>query len=514
MRFKLLLPLLALVLITAGCNSDDSNKSSAGGGGGGGGINPNSQPPGQYLQSVLAIPSALNDPFLSMAAPWTGAGALNYLWSFDELNVFSLYQHLALPAQEIVVAVIDTGVDKDHEDLNGRLWMNPVESAGDKYSNGIDDDGNGYVDDFLGWNFVTNMNNPADDNGHGTHVAGTIAAIGENSIGSVGVAPWVRIMALKVCTSGGGCSSSDIRAAIDYAVAQNADIINISLGGLDTGPDSIAFDNSIASATQAGVLVVVAAGNASSDTSFMSPANATHAVAVAAHRSDGTYCSFSNYGFKLDISAPGCALQNGFEVAGIVSANSKKCGSQGNTHCSSRTIGSSAYTLKQGTSMSAPHVAGMAAVALTASRTATPLQIRQALLRSSQAIQAGKKHVDYGMGKLSVTDLINEAQTAPGIKITSPRYGTSGVGAHTIDMRIEARAHNVAWSLRYQVAPFPDNVDLSAGTLITTGVAVAAGQSENPSQSWTPPAAGSYLVILEATANGEKYHDMTLVIKP
>ena len=511
MRFKLLSLLLALTLMAA-CNSDEQGRAGSGGGGGGGGINPNNFPPGQYTQSVLSIPTALNDPFLSLAAPWSPA-PLNYLWSFEELNVFSLYPNLTLPAQEIIVAVIDTGIDKDHEDLNGRLWMNPIEGIGANQSNGVDDDGNGYVDDFIGWNFVSNMNNPADDNGHGTHVSGTIAAIGNNATGIVGVAPWVRIMALKVCTSGGGCSSSDIRAAIDYAVANGAHVINISLGGLDTGPDSIAFNTSIANATLAGTVVVVSAGNASSDTSQMSPANATNAVAVAAHRSDGSYCSFSNYGFKLDISGPGCALRSGFEESGIASANSKKCGSQGSSYCSTRTVSSAGYALKQGTSMSAPHVSGMAAVAFTASPTATALQIRQALLRASSPIQAGKKNIDFGMGKLGVTNLINEAQTAPGIKIMSPRYGTSA-GSHSLDLRIEARAQATAWSLRYQAAPFPDNVTLNAGIAIGAGGSVLANTSGTPSVAWTPPSSGDYLVILEAIAGGEKYYDMTLVSKP
>lgn len=477
------------------------------------GPNPNTQPATQYTQLPLSIPTVANDALFSINAPWTlAAPGATYMWSHDDLDVFSLYGSLALPAQELIVAVIDTGIDRDHEDLQGRLWVNVGESSDANYANSVDDDGNGYADDFIGWNFVSDMNNPADDNGHGTHVSGTIAAIGGNGVGIMGVAPWVRVMPLKVCGASGGCASSDIRAAIDYAVTHGAKVINISLGGVDQGPDSVAFDNAITDATQNGALVVVAAGNSAIDTSYMTPANATHAVAVAAHRTDGGICTFSDYGFKLDLSAPGCALRDGYEVSGILSLNSSKCGN-GSSFCSNRVVGTNSYSLKQGTSMASPHVAGMAAVAWTASPDATPLQIRQAMLRTARAIQAGKKNFDFGAGKLSATNLIAEAQTAPGIKITSPRYGTSA-SSHTLGIRVEARAHNVTWALRYQQSPFPDNVDYLAGTAIGAGGTVSNGTAVDLTETFTPPASGDYLVILEATANGQTYYDLTLVSKP
>jgi subtilisin family serine protease len=501
-----------------GCNVEDKAKTITTPGGTNPGINPNGLPPGQYFQTSLEVPNSLNDPLLTTRAPWTGAGApFNYLWSFEQIEVQSLFDKLSLPTQEIIVATIDTGIDKDHEDLRGRLWLNPIEGAADRYSNGIDDDGNGFVDDFIGWNFVANMNNPADDNGHGTHIAGTIGAAGNNALGIVGIAPWVRIMPLKVCSSAGACASPDIRAAINYAVANGAKIINISLGGPDTGADSLAFDASITNATNAGVLVVVAAGNSAMDAKNMSPGNATHSFVVAAHRNDGVYCSFSNYGFKLDLAAPGCANRDGLETSGILSLNSQKCGALGNIPCSTRTVNtgssSTAYALKQGTSMAAPHAAGLAAVAWTASPTATPLQIRQALLRTSQAIEVGKKSIDYGVGRLKATNLITEAQTAPGIKITSPRYGTSDT-THTLGFRIETRSNDVHWSLRYQVAPFPDHVDLDGGVVIGSDGDVTSNTSVDLTQSWTPPTAGEYLIILKATANGETYYDTNLVTRP
>lgn len=515
-RWFLLLALLP-ALASFGCK-EDAPTGAYNGIVDGGGPNPNLSSPGHYTQSALSIPlpsvladpTSFNDELYNLGAPWTLSSTATYMWSHRDLGLGAIYQNLTLPAQELVVAVIDTGVDKDHEDLEGRLWMNPGEKDDDKYNNRVDDDGDGYVDDYLGWNFNGDRNNPADDNGHGTHVSGTIAAIGNNTRGIVGVAPWVRIMALKVCNSNGSCASSDIRAGIDYAVAHGAKVINISLGGVDTGADSIAFDDAITEATRNGTLVVVASGNSAIDTSYMSPANATHAMAIAAHRSDGEICSFSDYGFKVDLSAPGCALNGDFEVSGILSLNSTKCGSSGATPCSSRTVGTK-YTLKQGTSMATPHAVGMAAVAWTASPTATPLMIRQALLRTARPIVNGKKNIDFGNGTLSATNLISEAQTAPGLKITSPRYATSG-DSFTIGMRVEARAYDVSWTLRYQAAPFANDVNFGSGTQIATGT-VPAGTNFEPSQNWTPPAAGDYLVIVEAIANGQKYYDLTLVTR-
>jgi len=513
MNKALVLGLLSvLVLGFTACNSDEDEKKNFSAPAPR--VNVNRLPPGPYSQGALSIPTTVDDAFLSVMAPWSSTNAaVPYLWSYTDVGADALYPSLTLPAQEIIVAVIDTGVDKDHEDLEGRLWVNHAEYDNGVYTNGQDNDGNGYVNDYIGWDFTNNTNNPGDDSGHGSHVSGTIAAIGGNGLGIVGIAPWVRIMPLKVCDSGGVCSSSKIRAALAYAVENGAKVVNLSLGALDRGPDSLAFDAAIADAAAQGTLVVVSAGNSAIDASQMSPANARYAVAVAAHRNDGGICSFSDYGWKVDVSAPGCAVDAGQEVSGILSLHSKKCGAGGDEYCTVRRAVGEKYSLKQGTSMSAPHVAGLAAVALTASPTATPLQIRQALIRTARAAVNGSKNVDFGAGKISATNLISEAQTAPGIKITSPRYGTSSSN-HSIGIRIEARAHAVIWALRYVTENNASNLNLSAGTDIATNQSVADNTSVDSTVAWAPPATGTYNLILEAEANGQKYYDVIQVSRP
>lgn len=504
MNKKYLLCIISALLGFAGCGDGEDSSFH------GPQLNSNRLPPDRYTQSALSIPNALDDQFLLTQAAWFGAGALSYLWSYGDLNVFNQYAGLQLPHDELIVAVIDTGIDKDHPDIAGRLWLNPVEGLDGNYNNGADDDHDGYTDDFIGWDFVHNSNNPADDAGHGSHVAGTIGAVGGNGAGIVGLAPWVRLMALKVCDSNGSCDTSDIRAAMSFAVQHGAKIINLSLGAADQGAESAAFDQAIAAATAAGTLVFAAAGNAAGDAELIAPANATMAVAVSAYRNDGALCSFSNTGWKVDLGGPGCGFNGTSEVAGILSLNSRKCGPRGDQLCS-RSAGGADYTLKSGTSMSTPHAVGMAAVAWTASPDATPLMIRQALLRTARKPQAGSVSSTLGMGKLSGTNIIDEARTAPGIKIVSPRYGTTA-NSQTIGFRIEARASTVSWSLRYVANPTGTDVDLSSGVPIASSVTdVGAGSYVTLSQAWTPPATGSYLVILEADSNGRKYYDVTLL---
>jgi serine protease len=299
---------------------------------------------------------------------------------------------------------------------------------------------------------------------------------------------------------------------MSYAVQHGAKIINLSLGSLDIGADSTAFDNAVSDATAAGTLVIVAAGNSGVDAEYMTPANATQSVAVAAHRNDGQVCSFSDYGWKIDVSGPGCGYTGSSEASGILSLNSKRCGSSGGQYCATgnKAVGE-AYALKSGTSMSTPHAVGMAAVAWTASPGATPLQIRQALLRTARKPQAGKVNVDFGMGKLSGTSLITEAQTAPGIKIVSPRYGTTAT-AHAIKFKIESRANPVSWTLRYATNTHDNDIELLSGTVIASSVTdVPALSAVTLTQAWAPPGSGDYLVILEATSNGQKYYDVSLL---
>jgi subtilisin family serine protease len=198
------------------------------------------------------------------------------------------------------VAVVDSGVAYDHPDLAANMWSNPAETA-----NGVDDDNNGYVDDVRGWDWPGLDNDPQDLNGHGTHVAGTIAAVADNGTGVAGVAPDVSIMPLRALDATGSGTTADIVEAFAYAAAEGADVVNASLGG---PAYSQAMSDVIARST--GTLFVVAAGNeaASNEAVPSYPCNypAANLICVAATDNNDRLASFSNYGSTaVDLAAPG-----------------------------------------------------------------------------------------------------------------------------------------------------------------------------------------------------------------
>ncbi|MEW6303487.1 MAG: Calx-beta domain-containing protein [Verrucomicrobiota bacterium] len=207
-------------------------------------------------------------------------------------------------ANNIIIALTDTGIRTTHEDLAPNLWVNPGEIPG----NGIDDDGNGFVDDVHGANFVTGTGDPTDDHGHGTHLSGLTGAAGDNALGIAGVAWQVKLMACKFLDSAGNGTISDAIAAIDYARAKGAHIINASWG--NTSFTSQALFDSIASARDAGILFVAAAGNAGADNdaSPLLPASydLDNIIAVTATDRQDILTFFGNFGATtVDLAAPG-----------------------------------------------------------------------------------------------------------------------------------------------------------------------------------------------------------------
>ena len=166
-------------------------------------------------------------------------------------------------SKETLVAVIDTGVDYEHEDIAPNYWTNPGESGldaegNDKRTNGIDDDGNGFVDDYKGWDFANNDNDPMDDNSHGTHCAGTIGAKGDDGKGVVGVAWDVSIVGVKFLTGSGSGTLDNAIRSIDYVSAVGAKISSNSWGG---GGYSAAMEEAIQRNKEDGILFIAAAGN-------------------------------------------------------------------------------------------------------------------------------------------------------------------------------------------------------------------------------------------------------------
>jgi subtilisin family serine protease len=233
----------------------------------------------------------------------------------------------------IIVAVVDSGIDLNHPDLAGAIWTNPNETAG----NGIDDDGDGKVDDVYGWNFITNTSNVQDDDGHGTHVSGTIGAVGNNGAGIVGVAAGVTIMPLKFIGPDGSGSIDNAVQAIYYAVDHGARVINASWGGSTYSPT---LDSAIRYANAHNVVFVTAAGNeaANNDVKKSYPASERlpNVLSVAAIDAMGRLAGYSNYGINtVDLAAPGVNIRS--TVPG-------------------------GYDTYSGTSMATPHVTGTIAL--------------------------------------------------------------------------------------------------------------------------------------------------------
>ena len=255
------------------------------------------------------------------------------------------------------VAVLDTGTQYDHPDLSGNVWHNPHEKAG----NGIDDDKNGYVDDYYGVNLVSGTGSGIDDDGHGTHVSGIIAAHGNNDTGVSGLCWKGSIVPVKFMNSRGKGSSSDAATGLDYAVKSGAKVVNGSFG---SSSKSSALEDAVGYAQSKGVLLVFAAGNDSTDNDAAPeyPAAFTNSnvIAVAAVTQTGALASFSNYGAKsVDLAAPGDSILSTY-------LNSK-------------------YKVLSGTSMAAPIVAAAAAMLKAQDSSLTYSQIRSALLSHTQA---------------------------------------------------------------------------------------------------------------------------------
>lgn len=299
-------------------------------------------------------PLAVCEPnwvYFASATPNDPNAAAEY--SIGTLGLTSAWDRTSGSA-DVKVAVIDTGVDYTHPDLIENIARNTAEIP----ANGIDDDRNGYIDDYLGFNLVDRNGDPFDFNEHGTHVAGTIGAVGNNGVGIVGMNWRVGIVPVRVLDESGAGSIADIVAGIEYAVARGSRIINLSLGGADY---STIFEQAIDAAKDADVLTVVASGNESSVNDFFEtfPANfkGSNIISVAAVDEGNALAYFSNIGPEtVDLAAPG---------VGILS-----------------TVPGGGYDSFDGTSMATPHVSGVAALLLSLNPRFSYLDLRKLLLET------------------------------------------------------------------------------------------------------------------------------------
>ncbi|HEY9800904.1 MAG TPA: S8 family peptidase [Leptolyngbyaceae cyanobacterium] len=266
-------------------------------------------------------------------------------WGLDMIKAPEAWEQ-GYTGEGVTVAVIDTGVDYNHQDLRNNIWTNTREIAG----NGIDDDGNGYVDDTNGWNFNDNNNNTFDDNGHGTHVSGLIA--GENDgVGVTGVAYNSKIMSVKVLDASGSGSYDAIASGIRYAVDNGAKVVNLSLGG-DYSNQTL--QSAIEYADSKGVVVVMASGNdGRSRPGYPARYADKSGIAVGAVDANGEFTNFSNRSGNNQmayVTAPGDNIYS--------------------------STPDNQYEYKSGTSMATPYVSGVVSLMLSANPNLTVAQIR------------------------------------------------------------------------------------------------------------------------------------------
>lgn len=319
--------------------------------------------------AVRQIEATSNDPSQSQ------------LWGMSKIDAYGAWNlTTGNSANRVVVAEIDTGVDYTHRDLAANIWNNP--NAGR----------DGFGNDLHGYDFANNDSDPMDDNGHGTHVAGTIGAVGNNGTGIAGVNWAVSIMPLKFMTATGSGYLSDAIRAINYATMErtqygvNVRVINASWGG---GAYSAGMQTAIQAAGNAGILFVVAAGNdaANNDVNphYPSGYNCTNIVAVAATDQNDQLANFSCYGAtSVDLAAPGVSIYS--------------------------TLPGNKYGRLSGTSMATPHVAGAAALAWALDPTATVAEVRNALLQGVDRLSTLAGKVASG-GRLDVLRMLQLLQS-------------------------------------------------------------------------------------------------------
>lgn len=347
-----------------------------------------------YLARAQFVP---NDPYYGSSGSW--GQAYGDLWGLHTIQMAPAWDLSA--GQGAVVAVVDTGVDASHPDLAANVWTNPGETL-----NGLDDDGNGFVDDVGGWDFINADNDPLDDNGHGTHVSGTIAAVGDNGIGIIGVAYQAKVMPVKGLDGFGYGGFTELANAIVYAAMNGADVINGSWGCFGCADDFV-LNDALQLAHGLGVVTVFSAGNENDDVRYSYPANREEVLTVAATGVDDSRAGFSNWGYLIDVAAPGGGPDedpSGFIIEpfrNILSLNAATGINDPNL------IVNNDYLRQAGTSMAAPHVAGMAALLLARNPALTRDEV-MSLLKHTAQDQVGDPAVDtpgydpfYGWGRLS-----------------------------------------------------------------------------------------------------------------
>jgi subtilisin family serine protease len=356
---------------------------------------------------------------------------LSKQWALPKIKAAEAWK-MTKGSSTVTVAIIDTGIDYNHPDLQGNLWKNPGEIA----DNGKDDDQNGYIDDVYGWDFRNNDNDPMDGHGHGTHVAGTIAAATNNGKLMAGVAWHTKMAGLKFLSDKGPGSISDAIDAVAYSAAMGFKVSNNSWGG---GGNSRALKAAIEKAGKGGQVFCAAAGNSRKDNDrtphYPSSYDCENIISVAASDSSDRLASFSCYGKNsVDLAAPGV------RILSLLPNN--------------RTASWS------GTSMATPHVAGAAALIFSINPNAGHEEIKEAIMSSVDPVKAFD-------GKMLAAGRLNVAKSLGGVSTSwltvTPNIGTVPVGSST-DLAFTVDATAIQAGTKELVAFFSTN-DPKAKTL-------------------------------------------------
>jgi subtilisin family serine protease len=355
------------------------------------------------------------------------------------------------------------------------MWVNLAEKNGQP---GVDDDGNGFVDDIYGYDFSNNDGDPKDDHGHGSHVAGTIGAKGNNTLGVVGVNWNVKIMPVKFLSRGGSGTLENAVKAIDYATKMHARILSNSWGG---GGFSQILEDSIKRANEAGILFVAAAGNdrANNDVSphYPSSYDVPNVLSVAAIDNTGALAKFSCYGkTSVDVAAPGVNIL-------------------------SSTIGG--YKTMSGTSMATPHVSGIAALVMSNEPTLTALQVKERIIATSRPlaslrgkmVSGGLANAYYALSNqpapVDPTDPTNWAKLDISVSTAHPYLENTN---QTFEVQAPNAKHFALYFEKFSTQRLYDTLRIydKAGTLIAT-------LSGNNDDTYSPVIEGDYAKLVFET---------------
>ncbi|MCO6473238.1 MAG: S8 family serine peptidase [Melioribacteraceae bacterium] len=364
-------------------------------------------------------------------------------WNLSTINAFGAWD-ITEGSDEIIIAVIDTGVDYLHPDLSGSIWINSAEDLNQNGSfdhddtNGIDDDNNGFIDDVIGWDFTNRAgfpydtlggdylnwdNDPMDQHFHGTFVSGIIGASVNNEIGIAGVVPKVKIMILRAFDPNGTGDEDDVASAVLYAVNMGAKIINMSFGD---DKFSYVLKDVLQYAYDNGVVLVGSSGNSGSDQPHY-PSGYDFVISVGNSNQNDAVSSSSNFGSTIDLTAPG---------TGIISTDLN-----------------GGYRTAGGTSASAPHVSGASALLLSIDSTLSNEQIKQILKSTSDDIDVSGWDIKSGAGRLNIEKAV-QIPLKSEVKINYPEQ----------DFTTSDEIINVNVTV---LSPYFSNYELSYGVGIT-----------------------------------------------